>query len=227
MIIYGKQPVLYACERHRERVVQIWLAKEIDAKIFNGLRKLGKPILRVDTMKAQAMARGGNHQGFFVEIESLETLPLNRFKEAKNLLVLNGLTDVGNIGSITRSALALGFDGIIFCGTLPPLEGAVRSSAGALLDMPFSWQKNSLDVVNELKQWGFTLVGTDMKERKSTQNVANKVALFMGNEGEGLPEKLLQKMDSVATITMKNNFDSLNVAHAAAIFMDRIVNARL
>lgn len=65
MIIYGKQIVLYVLENHPKLVEEVFLSKEIDNKLFSKFLKLGKKIHRLDNQKAQALAKGGNHQGFF------------------------------------------------------------------------------------------------------------------------------------------------------------------
>lgn len=228
MIVYGKQPVIYLCQKCPEKIIQLMVAKELEQQSFQQLSRTNKKIIRVDSKKAQALARGGNHQGYLAEIEPLTIMSLKNLKNVNHVLVLNNVTDIGNIGAMTRTAYALGFEALLLCGTLPSLDGAVRTSAGAILDMPVAFEKNIYDAINELRQNNFCLIGSDAKEKPS-QNEANlnKTALFMGNEGEGLSHKILQKMDIVASITMKQEFDSLNVASAAAILMDRILNGRI
>ena len=71
MVVYGKRIVELILAQHQERIINIYLAKEIDKAFFNRLKKTQKPILRLDSKKAQAMAKGGNHQGYLLEIEAL------------------------------------------------------------------------------------------------------------------------------------------------------------
>ena len=78
-------------------------------------------------------------------------------------------------------------------------------------------------MLHELSQVGFNIVAAGLNGEES-QDVkrGEKTLLLLGSEGEGLPKKVLQKANSVVTIKMHNNFDSLNVATAAAILIDRI-----
>nr|WP_236033232.1 RNA methyltransferase [Helicobacter turcicus] len=143
------------------------------------------------------------------------------------VLVLCGISDVGNIGALFRTAYVLGVDGIILCGLRDfKQEGALRASSGAMLDMPFSLVYNALDVVNELKFADFKLYGTSLDGVEFGGITQGKKALFLGAEGEGLSARILKKMDENLTITQKRAFDSLNVSTAGAILIDRMVNGR-
>ena len=211
--------------KHSEKIQTIYLAKEIDKREFNAFAKLGVPLLRVDSKKAQAMAKGGNHQGYLLEISPLVPLEIHHIKTMQFVLVLCGINDIGNLGALFRSSYVLGVDGIVICGLKEfKQEGALRASAGAMLDMPFAIVHNALDVANELKLAQFTLYGTSQKGIHLTQAHSGKKALFLGNEGEGLSNKILKKMDKNLTISQKREFDSLNVSVAGAILIDRIIN---
>lgn len=223
MIVYGKQIVFYILEKHPKMIKQIFLAKEIDKKLFNKFMDVGVKIVRPDNKKAQALAKGGNHQGFLLDIEEFEFSHMKDIKKSDFIVVLDGLSDVGNIGAIVRSCYAMGVDGIVICG-LKNFYAApiVRTSSGAMLDMPIAISYNSYDLANELKQIGFSLVGADMDgyEAKEIQRESNqKTALFLGNESDGLSGKLKKKLDLKVSIGMQNNFDSLNVSVAAGILI--------
>jgi len=223
MIVYGKQIVFYILEKHPKLIKQIFLTKEIDKKLFNKFMDVGAKIVRPDNKKAQALAKGGNHQGFLLDIDELEFAHMKDVKNSDFIVVLDGLSDVGNIGAIVRSCYAMGVDAIVICG-LKNFYAApiVRTSSGAMLDMPIAISYNSYDLANELKQVGFSLVGADMDgyEVKDIQREPNqKVALFLGNEGDGLSNKLKKKLDLKVSIGMANNFDSLNVSVAAGILI--------
>ncbi|HIP60630.1 MAG TPA: 23S rRNA (guanosine(2251)-2'-O)-methyltransferase RlmB, partial [Campylobacterales bacterium] len=113
MIVYGKQIFFYIAEKHPDLIEEIYLAKEVDKKLFSKVNGLGKKIIKLDTMKAQSLARGGNHQGFLLKIKYIEYAEITDLKKEDFLLVLVGLTDVGNIGAIIRSAYALGVKGVV------------------------------------------------------------------------------------------------------------------
>jgi 23S rRNA (guanosine2251-2'-O)-methyltransferase len=223
MIVYGKQIVFYILEKHPKLIKQIFLTKEIDKKLFNKFMDVGAKIVRPDNKKAQALAKGGNHQGFLLDIDELEFAHMKDVKNSDFIVVLDGLSDVGNIGAIVRSCYAMGVDAIVICG-LKNFYAApiVRTSSGAMLDMPIAISYNSYDLANELKQVGFSLVGADMDgyEVKDIQREKNqKTALFLGNEADGLSNKLKNKLDLKVSIGMANNFDSLNVSVAAGILI--------
>jgi 23S rRNA (guanosine2251-2'-O)-methyltransferase len=223
MIVYGKQVVFYILENHPKLIKQIYLTKEIDKKLFKKFMDVGVKITRPDNKKAQALAQGGNHQGFLLEIDEFEFQSLQEIKKGEFLVILDGLSDVGNIGAIVRSCYALGVDGLVVCGlkNFNP-SGVVRTSSGAMLDLPVALCQNSYDLANELKQKGFSLVGAHMDgyEIKTIDREKNqKVALFLGNESSGLSNKLMKKLDLKVSIGMENNFDSLNVSVAAGILI--------
>lgn len=226
MIIYGKQVVLYAIQKASKAIQELYVAKELEASLFKKLSKVGVKIIRVDSKKAQALARGGNHQGVLAKITPLSMGEKKELLAMKQIVVLCGISDVGNIGSIVRSAYALGVEGIVFGGELSEraLEGIVRASAGAMLDSFVMCYPKILELIHELKEAGFACYGADMGgEEVSKLQKEQKWALFLGSEGEGLGKKIAQKMDKIISIEMKNDFDSLNVGVAAGILMHRLV----
>jgi 23S rRNA (guanosine2251-2'-O)-methyltransferase len=194
MIVYGKQIVFYILENHPKIIKEIYLTKELDRKMFKKFMDIGVKITRPDNKKAQALARGGNHQGFLLEIDEYDYYDINQIKTRDFIVVLDGLTDVGNIGAIVRSCYVLGVDGLVICG-LKHFNAApvIRTSSGTMLDLPIALLENSADLANELKQQDFTLVGADIDgyDVKSIEREKNqKIALFLGNEGKGLSNKL-------------------------------------
>ncbi len=224
MIIYGKQIFLYILDKYPHMVEEIYLAKELEKKLFSKIAKLDKPIIKLDGKKAQALARGGNHQGFLMKIQDFTYTSFSALKKDNFLLVLYGITDVGNIGAIIRSAYALGVDGVIVSGVKSiALEAVVRTSSGAVFDMPIVLFQDTLTLLNELQQAGFvryaaTMDGEDVRD----VDFAQKRVLVMGSEGEGLPAKIIKKCDQKVKIQMQREFDSLNVSVATAILCDRM-----
>ena len=228
MIIYGKQPILYALNTCAWRIEEFYLAKELSKDIFTQCAKLNKPIKRLDLKKAQALAHGGNHQGILARITQPDPWSLNELKSKDSLLVLCNVNDIGNIGSIFRTAYALGVQGIVIC--LPSLsqkalESVARLSSGAFLHMPYGIFSHIFDIINELKNANFTLVGADMQGQEQCK-IKEKWALFLGSESEGLSGRLKHKLDTILSIKMEHHFDSLNVAVATGILIDRIKYAK-
>ena len=225
MQIYGKQPIYYYIENHPQKIERLYIAKDLDKKEYSRLMRMGFEIKRIPHEAAQKMTKSANHQGFIAEVEGIKIYPLSEFKENAFTLVLSGVTDVGNIGALVRSAYALGVDGVVVCGMKHlNIENVVRTSSGAAVDMKLSVVNNVLDVMNELSMYGIsiygaTLEGEDVREIKA---FAPQRALMLGSEGEGLINKVVKRLDYPIKIAMEHNFDSLNVSAAGAILMDRM-----
>lgn len=225
MVIYGKQLFLHLIKNKSDKIVEIYLAKECEKPLFSQIARLNKKIIRVDNQKAQALAKGGNHQGFLAKVQDFEFASIETIKNGSFVVILYGLSDVGNIGAITRTAYAMGASGIVVVAKSLAMEGVVRTSSGAAYEIPICLVSDGLSLLNELKQISFDILATNAggKEIKGL-NLGSKIALVMGSEGEGLPNKVLQKCTHEVGIKMKNNWDSLNVSAAFAIFCDRIMN---
>ena len=227
MIIYGKQVVLYVLEKHPNLIEEVLFSKEIEPKLFRRFTSLDKKIVKLDNKKAQSLAKGGNHQGFFLRLSEFRVSTLKELKESNFIVVLDGITDVGNIGAICRTAYSLGVDAVVATNVRQlNYEGIARTSSGALFDLPFCHNPNSMDVANELKQYGFKLYGAAMdgKDLKKFKPSNEKIALILGSEGEGLSNKMLKKLDVKVSIEMSNSFDSLNVSVAGGILIYNLKN---
>ncbi len=224
MLVYGKQIFFYLLDRHPDLIKEIYLSKQIDPKLFSKISKLGVTVERVDNKKAQALAKGGNHQGFLLKIKDFVFTEFGQLKQENFLVLLYGITDVGNIGSIVRSAYALGADGLVVSGINSlRMEGVIRTSSGAALDLPIALVPNVYGLIKELKDSQFQVYAADMSgEDVRKVEFWGKRAILLGSEGEGLPKKAIQKCDQTLKIEMKRDFDSLNVSAAAAIFIDRM-----
>jgi len=225
MIIYGKQVCLHALQEHESAIKTVYIAKRgiLPQKLFEAY----KPRVKfLEEKWAQQMSKGGNHQGILLEMEELKQSDLATLKQERFIVVLDMLTDAGNIGAIVRSAYALGADGIIATGVKTlNFSSMVRTSSGALLNMPFVIIPNIGDVLNELRQVGFKTYGADTEGVDiNTYQFLDKRVLVLGSEGEGLSKRAKSKIDKLISIEMKHEFDSLNVSAAAAILIHRMGN---
>jgi len=223
MIIYGKQVCLHALIEHESEIKTVYIAKKgiLPQKLYDQYKDR---IKFLEERWAQSMAKGGNHQGLLIEMNAFAQSDLTTMKKSNFVLVLDTLTDTGNIGAIVRTAYALGVDGIVASGVKSLNFSAItRTSSGALLDMPFVLIPNILDVLNELKQVEFNIYGAAMEGTplKSCAFNGRKV-LVMGSEGKGISKRAKSKIDTMVKIEMQREFDSLNVSAATAIFIDRM-----
>lgn len=227
MIIYGKQIFYYTLKYHSEKIEKIYLAKDLPKSEFSRILALNVPIIRPDFKKAQALARGGNHQGFLLELKPFEFSSFELLKNSNFLVLLYRLSDVGNIGAIIRTAYALGVDGILVEDQSLAMPALIRSSSAAALDLPIA-KVQSQTAINELKQIGFKIHASGSKGRDIRAfSPSKKQLLLMGAEGTGLPEKIINRCDDVLCVSLAHGFDSLNVSSAFAILCDRMRNERL
>lgn len=130
-------------------------------RVYLEIAKLNLEIIKVDDpKKAQALAKGGNHQGFLAQIDEFEFGDFKSLKDFNSLVVLYGLTDVGNIGAILRTAYALGRRRYCCCQKFTH-GSIIRSSSAAAFEIPIALHSDGLSLINELKQAGFTTYVAD------------------------------------------------------------------
>ncbi len=224
MLIYAKQPIYYLINNYPQKIKTLYLAKELEKKEYSRLMKMGFEIKRIPNEAAVKMSKNANHQGFLAEVEDYKLHNYQTFLDKDFIVVLAGLTDVGNIGAIVRSAYALGIDAIIVSGIKHlNIEPLLRTSTGALFDMPLAVENNIHNLLNDFKMSGFVSYGADMGgiDIRDAEIVKKRV-LVLGNEGEGLTQRVSSKLDNIVSINMAHDFDSLNVSVAGAILMDRM-----
>ncbi len=142
-------------------------------------------------------------------------------RDARRVVVINSVCDTTNIGAIFRSAAALGIDAVLLTrDSCDPLNRrAVRVSMGSVFLVPWTWVDNPQQELNAL---GFKTAAMALTDRSVPLDDASlareeRLALIMGTEGDGLPQKAISAADYVVRIPMSHNVDSLNVAAAAAV----------
>lgn len=225
MIVYGKQILLYILENYSAKLQKIYLSKEIDKKLFAKFAAVAE-IVKVDNKKAQALARGGNHQGMIAEIEPVVPLGIGSVENFKSIILLVGVNDMGNIGSVIRTAFGYGIEAVAVCGRKElNLEPIIRTSSGAALSLPIIFESDCAVLLNKLKQLKFELICSKIGG-KDVVTDSEKWVLVMGSEDEGIPSKLHRFCSQSIGIEMKNRFDSLNVSVATGILIDRIAHGR-
>lgn len=177
----------------------------------------GRPVM--DSIAGFPMHRGILAVGRRGEPQSagqlIETLP-----ERALIVVLVGISNHDNLGSIFRNAAAFGANAVFLDPTCcdPLYRKAIRVSVGAALKVPFADFSDSEHLMASLVARGFDCLAlspggeTDMLAHRP----ANRSALYLGTEGEGLPPALLARMRTLR-INMVRDFDSLNVAAASAV----------
>lgn len=141
-------------------------------------------------------------------------------REAKTVAVMDGVVNSENTGAIFRAAAALGIDAVLLTRTCcdPLNRRACRVSMGTVFQLPWTF----LDSYNQLKDNGFTTIAMALTDRSvaigdPVLKAAERRAIILGTEGDGLSDSVLQRCDYVARIPMQRGVDSLNVAAAAAV----------
>lgn len=158
----------------------------------------------------------------FKQNENLVNLKKHLDSPKCNYLALINLQNPSNLGAIVRSALAFNISGIFMIGTNVDLTNmeVIRASAGYITSIPISKFDNFDYFLSQMKQKKITTVATliDQKAIKLNQyRPLNSACFIIGNEGQGLDQKIVDRCDLSLYIDLKNNVESLNVATAVSI----------
>ena len=142
-------------------------------------------------------------------------------RRASRIVVIDNVVDTTNIGAIFRAAAALGIDGVLLTTTScdPLNRRAVRVSMGSVFLVPWTWLQSP---VSSLHQWGFRTAAMALTDHSVPLDYPPlmqepRLAIVMGNEGDGLEAHTIAEADYVVRIPMSHQVDSRNVAAAAAV----------
>ncbi len=237
-LIFGRNAVKEAVKAGRS-IDKILVQNEPDGSLREivGLAKDARIIVHeVDRRKLDEVClpfgHGGktaNHQGIaaytagveYCEISDILALAAEK-GEKPFVVVLDGVEDPHNLGSIIRSADCAGAHGVILGKhrSAPVTAAAVKASAGASEHMKIARVVNISAALEELKQAGLWIAGADMAgESMYRQDMTGAFALVIGNEGEGLSRLVRERCDYLVSIPMKGHVDSLNAGVAAGILL--------
>lgn len=139
------------------------------------------------------------------------------------VLILDGVQDPGNLGTLIRTAVSFSFDGVICSEDTVDLynDKVIRSTQGALFSIPVVREDIS-GAINRLKKDGFRIIATALENSRPMAEIAEreKMAFILGNEGQGVRTEVQKAADEKMRIEM-SGFESLNVAVAGGIVMYR------
>ncbi len=145
-------------------------------------------------------------------------------REDATVVVLVGISNHDNVGSIFRNAAAFNADAVFLDASCcdPLYRKAIRVSVGAVLKVPFAIGPDADRLCDALATNGFRLFALSPAGTRDITQVppGGRCALFLGSEGDGLPDSVMRRMETVR-ISMSDTFDSLNVAAASAIALHR------
>ena len=155
------------------------------------------------------------------------SMPVGRLldfhRDDLHLLVLEKIQDPGNLGTMVRTAEGAGFDAVIADEETVDIYNpkVTRSTMGSLFRVPVIYVKDILETVDTLKNDNVTVYAShpDATADYRNEHYGRRVAILVGNEGNGLSEELSDRSDVSVVIPMKGKLESLNAAVAAALIM--------
>lgn len=239
-IVEGRNPVLEVLESGRA-INKLMIAdgnREGSIKKIIAKAKEQKVVISyVDRHKIDQLSKSDNHQGVLAFVAAYDYMPLEDLladiqekEEVPFLIILDEINDPHNLGSIMRTADAVGAHGIIIpkrrsVGLTPVVA---KTSAGAIEYVPVCRVTNLARTIDELKQHNIWVAGADMAGQAThfKSNFSGGIALVMGSEGKGISRLVKEKCDFLVNIPMEGKVSSLNASVAASVIMYEIYKQR-
>jgi len=241
-IVYGIHPVLEALKSERPILNKILVTGSRPGEPLRELllqaRQKGIPVHIHPRAELSRLARTEHHQGvvawrakdLYTSWEDLLHSIRGESGRAQ-VLILDGIEDPQNLGSLIRTAEACGVKGVII-----PKDRAVgltpvvaKASAGAAVHIPLVQVTNLAHTLEDLKKEGFWIVGADAREGKSLYEMKfdMNVGLVIGGEGKGIRPLILSKCDFRIRIPLKGKVSSLNAAVSGAVILFEILRQQV
>ena len=227
--IEGRNPALETLRRGGVRKLLIAQGTTEDPKvkeIIELAKQRHAPIDYVDKTELDKMSETRHHQGVIAIVETPDYVPLSRIVEKAGrtpcIIILDGVQDPQNLGSILRTADATGVDVVL----VPKKEGVgltptvLRVSMGGGAHVPVA-RESIYPALKLLRDEDIKLIAVDSSGDHDlwSEDLSGAVALVFGGEGEGISPTLLDKCDSVIRIPMQGHVTSLNVGVSAAVVL--------
>ena len=231
--LWGIHPVLAALanpERHCHRLMATAETARTHAAELDRLTKARRlpgleTVTRVDL--DQWLPDGAVHQGIAVSADPLpamdiaDLVDLAEGRDTAVIMVLDQVTDPHNVGAVVRSAAAFGAIGVVMQDRNAPDETGTlaKSASGALERLPLVKTINLARALEEMKKAGFWIAGMagDAPVTLAEAKLTGKIALVMGNEGEGMRRLTREHCDYLVKLPQTDLVESLNVSNAAAV----------
>ena len=195
-------------------------------------------VTEVEKSKLDFMSKTKNHQGVIAVVPPFnycEVEDILDFAKSKNedafILILDGIEDPHNLGSIIRTAETAGVHGIIIPKrrTVTVNSTVAKVSAGAVEHMKIARVNNITETIRKLKENGLWIIGTDGEARTLyyNQDLKGDIAIIIGSEGFGMSRLVKENTDMLVKIPMKGKITSLNASVSAGIIIYEAVKQRL
>lgn len=230
MYIYGKNVAIETL-KNKKKINKAILYKNFkEEEILNLLIKNNIKIKYLEKYEMDKIVNG-LHQGIILDVEDYKYATMNDVLKCDNplLVILDHLEDPHNLGAIIRTCEAAGVDGIIIPKDRSVEVNAtvIKTSVGTVEDVKIVKVTNIVNEINNLKKQGFWIVGTDMIGTNYKKiDYKGKIAIVIGNEGNGISKLVKQNCDFMATIPMNGKTNSLNASVAAGIMIYEAVSQR-
>lgn len=240
-IVYGKNPVQGILENNIRSINKVYLQKGMKfddkvKKIISLARQNNIVIQEVPKEKLNILV-GENHQGIAVAVSPVEYMDLDNFllkikykKENSLVIILDEVEDPYNFGSIIRTAVAAGADGIIIPKrrSSPVTPIVEKASAGSIDKIPIMTVTNLTQTIKKLKQNNFWIIGAESSGDKYYFDIDYNMncAIISGGENQGISNLVKNNCDFIVKIPMLGNINSLNVANATSIIVYEFVRQK-
>lgn len=239
-LLVGRKPVMEALEQG-VTIEKIFLLRTASGSDINSIkqkaRELNIPVSQVPAEKLDSMTRV-QHQGIIAWTSLLQYVDLQagisyvvEKGEVPLFLLLDGVTDVRNVGAIARSALCCGAQGIIIptSHAASLTEEAIKTSAGALRKILLCRIPSVQQAMDVLRLNGIQILGTQMKGSVPVfeSDLTIPSAIVMGAEDTGISKDVMKRADQLIRIPMAAQFDSLNVSVAAGMILYEAMRQRI
>ncbi|WP_276862646.1 23S rRNA (guanosine(2251)-2'-O)-methyltransferase RlmB [Anaerococcus tetradius] len=221
--IYGRKPVLDSLDTDI-KIYKAYIQKQNSKLVDTIIKKLEEKNIEISFVDKRFFDKiDMNHQGVMLEVESFKYATMDDIGDARRLIILDKIEDPHNLGAIIRSAESFGFDGVI----IPERRSAsvtstvYKTSAGAINNIKVIRVTNLTRTIKDLKDMGFWIYGLagEADSDISKTDLKGKVALVIGNEGEGISRLVRENCDMLINIPMLGKVNSLNASVAAGISM--------
>lgn len=237
--VFGLHPVMEAIRAGKE-FDKIFMQKGLHGELAMELRALLKEhnmiFKAVPVEKLNRLTRK-NHQGVFgfispVNFFNLGDVLMDTYEKGKSplFLMLDRVTDVRNFGAIARTAECCGVDAII----LPKVGGAqlnadaIKTSAGALINIPICREQNLVHSLQYLKKSGLKVIACTEQTNTGLYDVQmqDPAVIVMGSEEDGVSEEIMELADAKTRIPMYGKTESLNVSVACGVILYEAIRQR-
>ncbi len=237
--IEGRNAVEEAIKSDRD-IDKVFALDGGDGRLNRLIREAEKKkivVVKADRKKLDAMSKTGAHQGIIAQCAATEYATIDDILsfaasrgESPFVIIADSITDPHNLGAIIRTACAAGAHGIIIPKrrSVGVNETVAKVSSGAVEHLKIAKAVNLRTAIDELKEKGLWIAGTDVSGEKTiyNQDLTGPIGIVIGSEGDGMSRIVKDACDFLVKIPMIGKVQSLNASVAAGVIMYEILRQR-